>query len=286
MIFPSSLFGLHQFLQLQRPTPLRIHHTFIRKHSLTVKSTHTYLVPGLRTMWLELEPKCACSIQDLRRRSKACSIQDLRRRFKACSIQDLRRRSKACSILDLRRRSKACSIQDLRRSFKACSIQDFRRKSKSYSLYPWTTFVLRTGVVTARVGESESRSLKKYHERGWPYVPGVDESPKNPVRDERCVTDTFSWVVPLNTSGVAKPATPDYAIQLSSWQHLVPSRLFTLWGDYWCDVAQVSCDNFRHRYLCSGRWFKYLVDQIRGMQHFRRKMLIWKDADSGWWGSG
>ena len=22
------------------------------------------------------------------------------------------------------------------------------------------------------------------------------------------------------------------------------------------------------------------------MQHFRRKMLIWKDADSGWWASG
>ena len=146
--------------------------------------------------------------------------------------------------------------------------------NKAYSLYPWTTFVLRTGVVTARVGESEFRCLKKYSERGWPYVPGLDESPKNPVRNERCVTDTFSWVVPLNTPGVAKPATPDYAIELSSWQRPVPSRLFTLWGDYRCDVAQAPRDIFRHQYLCSGRWYKFLVDQIRGMQHFRRK-----DAD-------
>ena len=67
------------------------------------------------------------------------------------------------------------------------TVMNFITWNKAYSLYPWTTFVLRTGVVTARVGESESRCLEKYHERGWPYVPGVDESPKNPVRDERCV---------------------------------------------------------------------------------------------------
>ena len=173
--------------------------------------------------------------------------------------------------------------------FPSTIVMNFITWNKAYSLYPWTTFVLRTGVVTVRVGQSESRCLKKYreyHKRVWPYVPGVDESPKNPVRNERCVTDTFSCVVPLNTSGVAKPATPDYAIELSSWQRLVLSRIFMLWGNYLCDVAQISCDIFRHWYLCSGRWFKFVVDQIRGMQHLRRKMLIWKDADSGWWGSG
>ena len=114
-------------------------------------------------------------------------------------------------------------------------------------------------------------------------VPEVRDSPKNPLRNERCVTDTFSWVVPLDTTGIAKPDTPDHVIELSSWQWYSFSTARETWPQQsQCDGAQLSSKVFRHQYLCSERCAKFLIEQIHSLQHTERTGPIPKDANSGW----
>ena len=158
--------------------------------------------------------------------------------------------------------------------------------NKAYSLFPWTTFVLRIGVVTKTITAAEARCLEKYSERGWRHVPHVlevDDDPlKNPVRSERCVTDTFSWVVPLDTSGVAKPDIPDHVIELSSWQCWTSNGPGAELLPTLCTSTQLFSNIFRHQYLCADECAKFVIKQIRGLQHVERMKLIPKGANNGW----
>ena len=51
--------------------------------------------------------------------------------------------------------------------FHSTTVMNFITWNKAYSLYPWTTFALRIGVVTKNTTDPVIRCLEKYSERGW-----------------------------------------------------------------------------------------------------------------------
>ena len=63
----------------------------------------------------------------------------------------------------------------------------------------------------------EAKYLEKYRDRGWNVIRQIPDSPHTPFQQERFVRDSYSWVMPLDISGVTKPEKPDYVLELSGF---------------------------------------------------------------------
>ena len=102
----------------------------------------------------------------------------------------------------------------------------------AYSLYPRATFEERRSLSFANLTERDFRALGKYTLRGWSTLSNIWPHELEAAQalfyigQERSVTDRFSWVVPLNTTGVELRSRPSALSQPFTWDPV----LHNSWG--------------------------------------------------------
>lgn len=93
--------------------------------------------------------------------------------------------------------------------------------NKAYALFPQPSFVYHKSYLLKDMNDYIGRLLAKYDERGWKCYdilwPEDEVSNRSMIVDRR-LGDRHTWTIPLDTSGVARPAIPDMVLEYSTFR--------------------------------------------------------------------
>ena len=93
--------------------------------------------------------------------------------------------------------------------------------NKAYSLFPLLTFVNHKGYMLKSMDDFYFARVAKYGRRGWKIEEIMwpeDARSNHPIRRFRRLGDSFSWVIPFDNTKVKCPSTPDYVLDLASFE--------------------------------------------------------------------
>ncbi|KAF2489868.1 hypothetical protein BU16DRAFT_531300 [Lophium mytilinum] len=93
--------------------------------------------------------------------------------------------------------------------------------NKAYAIYARPTFAMHKTYCLRSVDDTIGALLRKYSDRGWQshdvLWPEEARSPLNPFRTPRRVGDSFTWTLPLSTTGIRTSKTPDSVLEYSQF---------------------------------------------------------------------
>jgi hypothetical protein len=176
----------------------------------------------------------------------------------------------------------------------AC-VMNFISFNAAYSLYPRATFEERRSLSFSVLTESDIRCLAKYSVRGWLTLSDLwphDAAAQTTfyMDRERWVTDSFSWIVPLDTTGVEprpciSPVSQPFSwdpIEYNSWVLIKPEKKDTMYLSY--HILRPT--PFRYTYLFANRKVTeslavFLRRQGR-LEHKKTAMIPDDKKESSW----
>jgi hypothetical protein len=176
----------------------------------------------------------------------------------------------------------------------AC-VMNFITFNAAYSLYPRATFEERRSLSIANLSESDIRCLAKYSVRGWStlsdlWLHETGAQTTFYVDQERWVTDSFSWIVPLDMTGVEprpclSPISQPFSwdpIQHNSWVLIRPEPSSKMFLSY--HVLRPTL--FRYTYLfASLNIIESLGDFLRiqgKLEHKKTALIPGRNKESSW----
>ena len=163
----------------------------------------------------------------------------------------------------------------------------------AYSLYPRATFGERRTLCFAGLTESDIRALAKYSLRGWATLTNLwahEFTNSFHVDTNRWVTDSLSWVVPLDTTGlqlrprlspVSQPFFWD-PVRYNSWMLTKPTRASKMYIAY----HMLKPTLFRYTYMFADikvirSMGDFLVEQGR-LEHAKMADIPEDEREDAW----
>lgn len=156
-------------------------------------------------------------------------------------------------------------VQSVLRCYYTSCLVNFITWNKAFSVFPRATFAEHRTLPLKKLDARERRCHDKYRERGWRMQrrPRLDAAGEFLARvgDEhthRRLGDRYTWVMPLDTAGIAgaDAFTPDYVMESSCFQIYSPWVLHPETTMDWCRIHAEICVSsvLRYRYVSSGQW--------------------------------
>ena len=136
--------------------------------------------------------------------------------------------------------------------------------NKAYALFPEPSFVHHKSYLLKDMHDYIGKLLAKYDERGWKchdILWPEDEASNRSMIVDRRLGDRHTWKIPLDTSGVARPAIPDMVLEYSTFRLGKRPRKNPDLGHYNIDVRNFDSMVLEHEYsTCStakGFWSSF-----------------------------
>lgn len=93
--------------------------------------------------------------------------------------------------------------------------------NKAYALFPQPSFLYHKTYLLKSINEYFGKLLMKYEKRGWKSQDTVwpeDKASHRSILESRRVGDRWTWIVPLNDTGVDRSETPDSVLEYSTFR--------------------------------------------------------------------
>ena len=143
--------------------------------------------------------------------------------------------------------------------------------NKAYAVFPQATFIDRRGIILQELNDNRVTYLQKYIRRGFSFhsVPPGQAKSMPAIEQDRRVADCHSWIIQLDTVGIAGPSLPDWSLEYAGI-NLKKSLDFITDGRisegrlerYTVNMVRVKSYVLRREYLCaSHQWARFLADQ-------------------------
>ncbi|KAF2806278.1 uncharacterized protein BDZ99DRAFT_523738 [Mytilinidion resinicola] len=159
--------------------------------------------------------------------------------------------------------------------------------NKAYAIYARPTFANHKTYLLRGADDIIGALLRKYSDRGWQshdvLWPEEARSPLNPFRTPRRVGDEFTWTLPLSTTGVRTPKTPDSVLEYAQFgfshsndKTNFDTQTFSFQTSYHVEILPFRANVLRYEYTFTpsdSRWCFYLGERVDRLTYLElRKM--------------
>ena len=92
--------------------------------------------------------------------------------------------------------------------------------NKAYAVFPQPSFLYHKTYLLIGVTDYFGKLLSKYGKRGWTvqgHLWPEDEESHKSMLEPRRLGDKWTWIIPLDQTGVSRPSTPDSVLEYSTF---------------------------------------------------------------------
>ena len=140
--------------------------------------------------------------------------------------------------------------------------------NKAYAVFPQATFIDRRGIILQALNDNRVSFLQKYIRRGFSFSRDQAKA-MLAVEQDRRVADGHSWVIHLDTVGIAGPSLQDWSLEYAGIKLKKSSLSFAdrriseiELERYNIEMVRVKSKVLRREYLCASHpWAQFLADQ-------------------------
>lgn len=131
--------------------------------------------------------------------------------------------------------------------------------NKAYALFPRASFIYHKSYLLKEMSDYVGKLLAKYDERGWTSQDVLwpeDEVSNRSMLVNRRIGDQHTWIIPLDTTDVARPDIPDTVLEYSTFRLSKCQKVDPELGDPDLGYYEVDTKNFesmvlKHKYSVS-----------------------------------